>query len=814
MVENLSNNTWMTFNNLPDEQYYQINLTKKAFWGTVGINDLNNGAGFIEVQNLPGSLVLSFIKNTPERINLSIFNIAGQKIYSESNKLINPGNSIRVQPGATGVYLIKIETLQGTRSFKVIGQTIYSENKVEILDGTSVITSQKSATYRVDENFDFNIGDNIRVSIYKSNNFAKPIINRIENSRPVNFKFEGLQDSNTFVLAGKIDLSIFPDLETNGLSVHSINRAVDVKINGTYQLTNEKENSELLPLLFVKEDNILFGAIDIDINDNGINVDEILLFYYMLFPDVAYSGISQNEFIELMRNDSNYNELKTLVLNDINNNIPIAENSQFVSLLQNSSISIVSEYNNRTKSATNSNGEIFDTTFSFNFKRDGTISWKNKGPVFASLGFEIQDLTGKPINNKPFFIDPSKWIISPTSFLAWVLSYYDPTVSGTSTYKFTNPGEYKIVFTNGNNKGLASDKLYEQVRNSNTYALMGDIIMIVLPTMGSFKLSDCGQQILSVFETKYTFLKDMMVRGVSRAEVSTALLDLSKNILVSIEKCASSVPEKLSYFQKIVHQSNVLKTVDYFNKAESVANLYSFTRDFYGSAISGDEKRFYYNGTSFGELDYKSVSEKDFKGEPKSEHQYEALVKEEIIKYDIERGLLSTEFIKKEEQGDANELPFKAILIKGDAKVIDTNPKVQLGSLNSEFEMGKDSSIVIITPDFPYKNIVPDTIRLFPENSLKQQLIALSPWKWGAYLIYFKENSLDSYEYDNGELIDWDSIGWGILSENSIWWEGDGDIARFKAKIEGKILYLSYLCSENPTDENCEDVFFSMSSEK
>ena len=60
LVENLSNNTWITFNNLPDELYYQINLTKKAYWGTTDVNSFqNNFLGFVESQNLPGTITLT-----------------------------------------------------------------------------------------------------------------------------------------------------------------------------------------------------------------------------------------------------------------------------------------------------------------------------------------------------------------------------------------------------------------------------------------------------------------------------------------------------------------------------------------------------------------------------------------------------------------------------------------------------------------------------------------------------------------------------------------------------------------------------------
>jgi hypothetical protein len=218
MVENLSNNTWMTFNNLPSEQVYQINLTKKAFWGTVGINDFNNGAGFIEVQNLPGSLVLSFRKNTPERINLSIFNIAGQKIYSESNKQIYPGNSIKVQPGATGVYLVSIETPQETQSFKVIGQTAKTLNKVEVLDGTPTISPTKSAIYSVDDNFAFNIGDSIRVSVFKNGYYSFPEKLKAITKEQVNFQLR-----SSMALVNGISDAYFP-LDEISTEVESFNK--------------------------------------------------------------------------------------------------------------------------------------------------------------------------------------------------------------------------------------------------------------------------------------------------------------------------------------------------------------------------------------------------------------------------------------------------------------------------------------------------------------------------------------------------------------------------------------------------------------
>lgn len=245
MMENLTNNTWMTFKDLPDEQYYQINLTKKAFWGTVGVNDFGIGAGFIEVQNLPGTIVLSYKRNTPERFNLSIFNIVGQKIYSESNKLIYPGNSIMVQPGAAGVYLVRIETSNEAQSFKVTGFDIEKPNKVEVIDGKSINPTTKSAILSAEDNFAFNIGDSIRVSVFKNGYFSFPEKHKAITKGQMNFQLE-----SSMALVDGISDAYFP-LDEIYTDIESFN-----KESGVLQL----EYSGQIP--GIREGNII--TVDLD----------------------------------------------------------------------------------------------------------------------------------------------------------------------------------------------------------------------------------------------------------------------------------------------------------------------------------------------------------------------------------------------------------------------------------------------------------------------------------------------------------------------------------------------------------------------
>ncbi len=783
MVENLSNNTWMTFNDLPDEQYYQINFTKKAFWGTVGINDFNSGKGFIEVQNLPGSLVLSFRKNTPERINLSIYNIAGQKIYSESNKLIIPGNSIRVQPGATGVYLVTIKTPQETQSFKVIGQTLNTVNKIEILDGTPTITPTKSATNSVENNFAFNIGDSIRVTIFKNNNFASPLKRKLNISENLKFIFEDLSDSTMIVTAGKLQLNA-PGLDFSEIRVLSSFYESDVNINGSFQVPNDTVDGNESPVFFSRDDNLLFGAIPVSSNGPSITFDEVLLFYLMFFPDVAFIGKNPQELLELIQSNENYRQLLSLLATSVENNVPPTDNSQFVDLVKITAQNIALKNREALKSA-NSANDFFDNEFAFKFKRDGDVEWSNPAPVFASMGFEIQTITGDPIT-EPIIIDPSQWVFAPTSIVTWLLDNSVFSTNKKQILKLDQNGEYVFVFTNGNEKGKASDTLYKEVENTNNAAFVTSLVLFAVPfaLKKYLKEKKCAIELTNYFTQKASVLKDLILSGeMSKGKTTTEILKYKDGFNEIIVNCSNGTGNgKTGIFQKFNDFiQTVFNSLNPLDDAESVANLISLARDFYGSKISGEEVRYFYNGVSFGELDYKAVSEKTFSGLPDSQYLYEAEVKEKITKYEVERGILSSEFIRKDSLGDAHRLPFNATLIKGDAKIIEANPKVESGTLLTNFKMGKDSSFAVITTDFPYKDIVRDTVRLFPGNSLKQFLIENSPWlfeesgaSYTERVIYtFKDGGIlevygsfedsDTPFHESTELATWEQI-----SENYI----------------------------------------------
>jgi hypothetical protein len=529
LVENLTNKTWITFNNLPQHEYYQLNLTKKEFWGTVDIKQLDINSGFVVAQNIPGQIIFSYLEEIPTKATFSVFGVSGQRILTKDFSRIFPGNSFLLSIGATGVYIVRIDANQKSQSFKVTGSPTPTSTTIDLLGGNFIDKSTKSAqNSTVGNGFDFKLGDSIRVTVFKNDLFSPSVKRSVKGSDKIDFSFLTNQDTNSVVTTGKINFDLFPQLDISVLTVQSIDKTTEVKINGTYQITNQEDDSTELPLLFVKGDNVLFGAIDAGKENESVSIDEILLFYYMLFPDIAYSGMKQPDLIKLMIADTNYSQLTNLITSEINNNRPLTENSQFITLMQNSAVAIAAANSDSLKSAVT---DIMHP-LRFTFDRLGKITWDLKGPVFCSLGLEIQNSSGIPINNEPFLIDPSKWIFSPVSGVTWILDNYFFKTSTISSINLVNDGQYKIVFTNGNKKGLASDKLYNEVRSNNNKTFITDVIFFVVPVALKGFFNECGRSIFEQFESEINLFKAFVIDGCTPYEAKDKLYDLCKNYVI------------------------------------------------------------------------------------------------------------------------------------------------------------------------------------------------------------------------------------------------------------------------------------------
>lgn len=190
LVKNISNDTRILFDNLPVLDYYQINLTKKAFWGTVGVIDIDKPQAFNVVENMPGNLTVSYMKNFSTDVKLAVYNVNGQKVFVSEKKLLNPGNSILVQLNSYGIFIVKLEAQFGIQTFKTIGADNNGGFKVDVSDQIISNVILKSEEANSDTEFSFVSGDSISVLVYKGGYIAEPQALRIDSSEFVNFVFE------------------------------------------------------------------------------------------------------------------------------------------------------------------------------------------------------------------------------------------------------------------------------------------------------------------------------------------------------------------------------------------------------------------------------------------------------------------------------------------------------------------------------------------------------------------------------------------------------------------------------------------------
>lgn len=199
VIVNTQNGTKLLFDNLSDQPDYVINLSTKTLWGSTGISDLQFENGFNMIKNTAGELSFAVNFTPTEPINISIYNVQGQRIYSAPPMNITAGNSINVQLANMGIYFVKVESAIGSKTFKALGSNNISEFGVALnyhkpLNSTNL----KSSLNTYDSDFSFEIGDDLRVSVYKNGYWAPSKTQSITTSISLIYTLEISSHTGTF----------------------------------------------------------------------------------------------------------------------------------------------------------------------------------------------------------------------------------------------------------------------------------------------------------------------------------------------------------------------------------------------------------------------------------------------------------------------------------------------------------------------------------------------------------------------------------------------------------------------------------------
>lgn len=510
-------------------------------------------------------------------------------------------------------------------------------------------------------------------------------------------------------------ITIEDDLKINFADLKAVTIEGEAKVDagGNFNTNTTNTLAKNLPLLFIKDKEVMFGYYSKTGLNNSISSTDILLFFFTIHPEIALQGFTNSELLDKIKQNSNYDELTSLIKTSLNANSAPLKNASFVNLLNMTGQTIgVAKRQAKIRNISKTQADAFRYTYS----RDGTIVWDKKFPLFATVGMEVVDVaTGVSVSGPQLF-DSKGIVLSPGSAIVWLWDYFNLAKNpSTGTFKLPKEGKYEIRFTNGVDN-FGTTELEKEVDFNNRFSIGISLLSTAIPIgiedfLGA---NDCKTALSDV-------IKNMKLTGINfvatdKIAMAMFVKELSENIFTAAIKCLK--PPEESYLKYLNAITNEFKLI------EETSTLYLLLRDYAFSDIKGKETRYFYDGISFGELQltnttglkYITPSGTEFSGQAKSEHTFTASINETTFKYSINwSALQSTVTVDPASKEYAIGLPFDVTKINaGDAtlqgnKIISTSIE---GQLAATFVMGTKESKFEIKPAFKNSGLSSEFVNL------------------------------------------------------------------------------------------------------
>lgn len=297
-VINISSETEIGFGNLPVRDDYRINFTRKSFWGSTSNPSFISQENFYVIHNIPGELSIGYKNNFNSKVQISVFNINGQRIKTFSDKYSGSNKVFNINISTPGVYLVTTETNYGRQTFKAFGQKGYEDVKVTLEACSNNTQQDKSVSTDCTEDFQFNIGDSLIITAFKEGYIADPISSKATSNKTLNFQF-------------KIPLSA-PSLLT--LEAKEITKT-SAKLNG--QITSDGGSNIIERGFYVSRRDTIPGKNNTIVKADNLSagIDSFSAVVNGLFPDLTYYvrayatnslGTVFGEIISFNTNDLDY----------------------------------------------------------------------------------------------------------------------------------------------------------------------------------------------------------------------------------------------------------------------------------------------------------------------------------------------------------------------------------------------------------------------------------------------------------------------------------------------------------------------------
>ncbi|MFV5702515.1 hypothetical protein ACM55F_11640 [Flavobacterium sp. XS2P12] len=511
-------------------------------------------------------------------------------------------------------------------------------------------------------------------------------------------------------------IKIEDDLKINfaDLTVVTIDGEAKVDARGNFSANTTNTVAKNLPLLFIKDNEIMFGYYSKTGLNNSISTTDLLLFYFTLHPEIALQGFQNSELLDKIKQNSNYDELTSLIKASLDANLSPFKNASFVSLLNKTGFTI-GVAKRQAKLSKISKSQSFD--FRYTYSRDGTIVWNNKFPLFATVGMEVVDVSTGVSVSGPKMFDNRGLVLSPGSGLEWLWDrYVGVKFEKSGTFKLPKEGKYEIRFTNGVDN-FGTKVLEQEVDFNNRFNIGISVLSIAFPIGITEILEDNKCRDATVDLIKNMRLSTTTLVITDKSAMAEFIINLYNDLFFVATDCLESKPKK-NFAQ---HINFIAKKL---NAANELGTLYLLLKDYLFSDIKGKETRYFYDGVSFGELQltnttglqYITPTGTEFSGQAKSEHPYTASVNETAFKYSINRdNILTTSITSDTSKEYAIGLPFEVnktnsgdATLKGN-KIIPTSIE---GQLAATFVMGTQESKFEIKPAFKNSGLSSEFVNL------------------------------------------------------------------------------------------------------
>ena len=195
LIENRTNNTSLFFGNLPEQNDYQINLSKNALNGITNINLLKDNEAVTVTRNIPGKLTLICNELSATKVYIRIFNLNGQKVFETEKEIWAGENVMNVEIKGFGMYLVQLQSYSKSIAFKAFGSTLVDNYSVTINKESYATHQLKIATIQQNSDFKFLMGDILKITVVKKDNISPAQTIKTSDNNNATFIFKNNKET-------------------------------------------------------------------------------------------------------------------------------------------------------------------------------------------------------------------------------------------------------------------------------------------------------------------------------------------------------------------------------------------------------------------------------------------------------------------------------------------------------------------------------------------------------------------------------------------------------------------------------------------